>query len=154
MAISGKPKKVKKLKNPHGVIVIDGKTYRLKSNGKPGVELTHAGNTITTAEFFTRILGFARKGTKYWPPAMACKLAARRKYVGTSKQQKWEFLCNRCKQWFPDSKMDIDHIAPLGGINGWDKIVDWYKRAYPEIEGYQMLCKPCHVIKTNSDKKK
>jgi len=142
-------------KNKYGRVCIDGKWYRLRSNGKPGVQLTRAGNTITEAEFYQRILSFARKGTKYWPPAMACKLAARRAYKGNNKLQKWEYLCAQCNKWFKDKEIQIDHITPLGGINGLDKIVEWYTRAYPEIEGYQMLCKKnCHSAKTRKEKLK
>ena len=142
-------------KNTHGRVEIDGRWYRLRSNGKPGVELTRACNTMTDAEFFSRILSFARRGTKFWPPAMACKLASKRPYKGSNKLQKWEYQCSLCKKWFKDKEIQIDHIIPLGGINSIDKIKDWYIRAYPEIEGYQMLCRAvCHKIKTALEKKK
>ncbi len=139
-------------KNKHGVIEIDGKYYRLRSNGKPGVEVPYCNHTMTKAELFGRILSFARKGTKFWAPALAKLNEGRRAYKGVDKRIKWEYSCELCKGWFLRRKtkpnIEIDHIIPCGGINAWDKIVGWYQRAYIDTEGYRRLCSTCHLTKS------
>lgn len=140
-------------KNKYGRVHKNDKWYRLRSNGSPSVELLYADHTMTKAELMSRILSFARRGTKFWPPAMALKLSRRRKYIGDNKLQKWEYQCMSCNMWYPDKQVHLDHIVPLGGINDWDKIVNWYRRAYVDMDGYQLLCKvSCHQIKTNKER--
>ena len=37
-------------------------------------------------------------------------------YKGTNKRQKYEYQCNSCKEWFPEKKINVDHINPAGSL--------------------------------------
>lgn len=119
---------------------------------KRGVELTRAYNTKTEAEFWSFILSALRAATKFWKPKMVKLLDGRRESQSSNKRLKWEFSCESCKGWFPQTEIQIDHIVPCGGINGIDKVVPWIIKAFVEIDGFQRLCLSCHTKKTNEEK--
>ncbi len=124
----------------------DGKFYTPR-----GVELTRCSNTKTEAEFFSWIRSNCRKMTTRWKPRFDKLAEGKRKSESDNKRLKWEYSCEECEGWFPGSQIEIDHIVPCGGLNGWDKILPWFKNALVEIDGYQRLCKTCHRIKTNEE---
>lgn len=142
-------KKIKK--KPRVRILKEGKYYSAR-----GVELTRASGTKTEAEMAAFILSILRRGTKFWKPKMDKKLEGRRPSESSNKKLKWEYHCEQCNEWFPESNIEIDHIVNCGGISGldWlDKIKPWIIKAYIEIDGYQRLCKQCHAIKTAGENK-
>lgn len=141
-------------KNPHGRVEIEGKWYRVKKNGKPGAQLARAANTMTEAEYWATILSALRRATKFWAPKMLKLMEGKRANKSSNKRLKWEFSCEVCKKWHPQSNIEIDHIIPCGGLNGIDKVVPWITRAFVEIEGFQRLCKSCHTKKTKEEKTK
>lgn len=118
-----------------------------------GVPLTRCSNTMTEAEYFAFILSHCRRITRKWKPAFEKMDDGKRPYTGSDKRTKWEYQCEACLGWFKGKEIDLDHIIPLGGINGYDKIAGWFERALCEKEGFQRLCKPCHLIKTNEERK-
>ncbi len=129
---------------------VDGRFYTVR-----GVELTRNHHTMTEAQFSAFILSILRRGTKFWKPKMQKLAEGRRPNQSDNKRLKWESNCEECLGWFPESQIEIDHTIPCGGISGpdWlDKIKGWVIKAYVEIEGYQRLCKTCHLKKTNTEK--
>ncbi len=148
MTITSKPKS-KKVKKKRKVTERDGKFYTPR-----GALLTRASHTKTEAEFWASILSALRRATKYWKPKLDKLYENRRPNESANKNLDWEYQCNHCKEWFAESKMDVDHIIPCGGINGLDKVCGWIERAFVEMDGFQKLCKPCHTIKTNAEKTK
>lgn len=141
--------KTKAPKKPRKVTIIDGKHYTPR-----GVELTRASHTKTEAQFSAFILAALRKATKFWLPKMEKLHEGRRPNQSDNKRLKWENNCEQCKQWFPESEIEIDHIIPCGGISGenWlDKVKPWIIRAFVEKEGFQRLCKSCHSKKSKGE---
>ena len=61
--------------------------------------------------------------------------------------------CTFCLGWFPKSKLEVDHKTPSNGCNSFDKVVDflWYCGGTTK-EDLQVVCKPCHKIKTYSER--
>jgi len=127
----------------------DGKWWSVR-----GVELTRASGTKTEAEFWSFILSALRNATRFWKPAMDKKLEGRRLNQSSNKRLKYEYSCEKCKGWFPDKEIEIDHIVPCGGINGITKVVGWISRAFVEMDGFQRLCIKCHHEKTQKEKAK
>jgi hypothetical protein len=85
---------------------------------------------------------------------MRCKQEAKRPYKGKNKRQKWEYQCNKCKKWFPDKLIQIDHVIPVGSLRCDEDLVGFLQKLTPE-EGFQMLCKDkCHQEKTNYERGK
>ena len=118
-----------------------------------GVPLTRASNTKTESEFWSFILSALRKATRFWQPATDKKLEGRRPSQSSNKKLKWEFHCEGCGGWFPESEIQLDHIIPIGGLNGPDKVVPWIEKAFVEKDGFQRLCKDkCHAAKTAKER--
>tara|TARA_A100000171_G_scaffold53092_1_gene76737 strand:+ start:12822 stop:13265 length:444 start_codon:yes stop_codon:yes gene_type:complete len=141
------PKKTRAKRKPRKVVERDGKLYTVR-----GVELTRCSNTKTEAEFFAFILSHCRRLTNKWKPAYDKLEEGKRPNESSNKRLKWEYSCEICNNWFPKSFIDIDHIVPCGGINGFEKIEPWFRRALVEKDSYQRLCKDCHKQKTQQEK--
>lgn len=116
-----------------------------------GVELTRNCNTMTEAEYFSMILSALRGTTRFWKPCLKKLEASKRKNESSNKRLKYEYLCESCSSWYPRKLVQIDHIIPCGGINGYDKIVPWLLKAHVE-EGFQILCRECHKSKTKEER--
>ncbi|HET8689281.1 MAG TPA: hypothetical protein VFM18_21935 [Methanosarcina sp.] len=63
------------------------------------------------------------------------------------------FICNECGGEFPAKDVQVDHIHPVIdpyiGFITWDEVI---RRMFCEKDGFQILCKGCHTIKTNKEK--
>lgn len=130
------------------IIERDGKFYT-----KRGTQLTRASNTLSEAEFFSWLLSGMRRLTKYWAPKIQKKNEGRRKSQSDNKRLKWEYSCEECLNWFPEKQIEINHIIPCGGINSFEKIEGWCRRAFVEKEGFSRLCISCHRILTNEERR-
>ena len=95
--------------------------------------------------------GFAiaalRRASLRWPPrGEAVKLAR----VGKN-----QYKCNVCGKLCTNSEKQLDHIEPvineLTGFTTFDEFID---RLYVDVEGWQILCPSCHLLKSNIENKK
>jgi 5-methylcytosine-specific restriction endonuclease McrA len=63
------------------------------------------------------------------------------------------YKCAACKQLYVAADVQVDHIKPVvdpkKGFVSWDSFID---RMFCEIENLQVMCKPCHKIKTDQEK--
>ena len=49
--------------------------------------------------------------------------------------------------------MAVDHIVPIvDPAVGFTSFDDWIERCFVELSAYQVLCKPCHTVKSNEEK--
>lgn len=87
-----------------------------------------------------------------WPPKYEVLTDARRKYTGKSKQQKWEFRCNICKDWYKQADVEVDHIVACGPLKTWEDLPVFAERLFCSKEGLQVVCKTCHRTKTNEER--
>jgi len=129
--------------------LIEGKWRRITPTGKVGVELTHCSNTMTKAQMVGRVLSALRESTRYWIPKMDKLNEGKRRRANGD----WENTCEGCGDWFRLPDLEIDHIIPCGGMNCFSKAQGWLERAFVEKEGFQRLCKICHLSKTLREKK-
>lgn len=59
-----------------------------------------------------------------------------------------EYFCNSCG-WISGKKdFQLDHIISVIPVSGWDNFDGFIDRLFCEADGYQLLCKPCHQIKS------
>lgn len=80
-------------------------------------------------------------------------MAARRAYKGPNKRQKFEYQCNACKNWFPEKKINVDHIQPAGSLNCAADLPGFVERLFCEVDGLQVMCEKCHNKKTANERK-
>lgn len=63
------------------------------------------------------------------------------------------YRCAACQKLYVASDVQVDHILPVvdpkKGFVSWD---DFINRIFCEIESLQVMCKPCHKIKTDQEK--
>ena len=106
--------------------------------------------TLSESAFWGFIRSTLRNASRWWKPITQCKLESRRVYKGNNKLQKWEYKCNHCKGWFMDKEVQVDHIVDAGSLTNGDDLKGFVERLFCEVGGFQVLCKPCHQIKTNN----
>jgi hypothetical protein len=114
---------------------------------------TRGAGTLTESMFWSMIRSALRERSRYWKPISVCRLKARRKYEGPKKKQKYEYMCNACKKWFPAKSTNVDHIIPVGALSCADDLPGFVERLFCEVEGLQVLCTECHDVKTKNEKK-
>lgn len=117
--------------------------------------LSRNAGTMTEAQYFQKIRSALRNAFKYWKPMSICLENASRPYKGKNKLQKKEYQCNECKNWFKRTLVQTDHVVECGSLNTLDDIKGFIERlTIEDINGYQILCKPCHKVKTLKFKNK
>lgn len=105
---------------------------------------------MTEAAFFGWLRSQLRRASLRWRPRAEALKAARRKYVGPNKQQKWEYKCSQCGNWFKGKDVEVDHIVPCGELTCFEQLGAFGERLFVEVGGYQVLCKAnCHHGKTH-----
>jgi 5-methylcytosine-specific restriction endonuclease McrA len=119
---------------------------------KPRVAKPRNAGTMTESAFWSFIRSALRQKSRWWKPITQCKMKARRAYKGPNKRQKFEYQCNECKNWFPDKKVNVDHINPAGTLRSANDLPGFVERLFCEIDGLQVLCSGCHDIKTKNEK--
>jgi 5-methylcytosine-specific restriction endonuclease McrA len=59
-----------------------------------------------------------------------------------------EYFCNACG-WVSGKKdFQLDHIISVVPVSGWDGFDGFIDRLFCEPDGYQLLCKSCHQVKS------
>jgi 5-methylcytosine-specific restriction endonuclease McrA len=115
---------------------------------------TRNAGTMTESAFWSFIRSALRQKSRWWKPITECKMKARRAYKGTLKRQKFEYQCNSCKQWFPEKKINVDHIVGAGSLNCATDLPGFVERLFCEQDNLQVLCTECHDKKTKLEKEK
>lgn len=109
----------------------------------------------TAARHHAFIVSVLRAGTRRWPPKYETLNAAKtekKKNVKTGRLAQ-HYLCAMCEADYPATMVQVDHIQPVvdrsQGFIDWDTYI---ARLFCEKDNFQILCKPCHVIKTKEEK--
>ena len=119
--------------------------------GKKVIKTRNAG-TMSESAFWAFIRSALRQKSRWWKPVTQCKQNAKRLYKGSNKRQKFEYQCNKCKKWFPDKQINVDHITPAGELNKADDLPGFVERLFVEQSGLQVLCSNCHNEKSKHEK--
>jgi 5-methylcytosine-specific restriction endonuclease McrA len=117
------------------------------------VPKTRNSGTMTESAFWSFIRSALRQKSRWWKPITECKMKARRAYKGPNKRQKFEYLCNSCKTWFPEKQINVDHIVGAGSLNCGQDLPGFVDRLFCEQDNLQVLCTTCHDHKTKLEKK-
>jgi 5-methylcytosine-specific restriction endonuclease McrA len=119
---------------------------------KSAVKKTRNAGSMTESAFWSFIRSGLRQKSRWWKPITQCKMKSRRAYKGPNKRQKFEYKCNVCKEWFPEKKINIDHIIPAGSLKCAQDLPGFVERLFCETDNLQVLCSGCHNIKTQNEK--
>lgn len=107
----------------------------------------------TQGRFNTFIKGVLRTGTRKWAPKYECINAAKRgKRVNSKTGRVAEhYECAECHGLFPLKDVAVDHIEPVVPVTGfvsWDDVIH---KMYCNSDSLQVLCSPCHKIKSKKE---
>jgi len=108
------------------------------------VERTRNAGTWTEAQFFQSIRSALRQKSRFWKPRTKCLEDHRRPNESSNRRLKWEFNCDHCKSWFPQTQVEVHHKVPAGSLNSYDDLAGFVSRLFAE-DGWQCLCKECHA---------
>jgi len=119
------------------------------------VKKTRNAGTQTEAAFFSGLRSCLRRHFRFWKPIHQARLKARRKYKGENKRRKWVYICNHCGGEFMGNQVQVDHIIPAGSLRCLEDLAGFVERlAAEDVNSYQILCKPCHTIKTKEERRR
>lgn len=113
-----------------------------------------AGNTWTTARYFSFIRSALRRAWTKYPVRYQVMDSARKPYTGTDKRTKWVYECASCHNLFKSTEVNVDHITPAGSLNKYSDLPQFVQNLFCETDNLQVLCKTCHDVKTKEERKK
>lgn len=99
--------------------------------------------TSDDPRFKTFLMRFLRKASYMWP--------ARNEALRDAKVSWGRYKCAECHEIYQKKDIDIDHVNPVIDVKGFDSWDNVIARLFCEREGFQILCKPCHKIKTKDE---
>ena len=124
-----------------------------KPTKRVSVPRTRNAGTLTESEYFGKIRSALRKAFQYWKPMQIALESASRPNQSANKKLKKEYSCAECKEWFPRTETQIDHKTECGSLKTLDDIKGFIERlTIEDSDGFQVLCKPCHLTKNKEQK--
>ena len=112
------------------------------------VERTRASGTWTEARYFGFIRSALRSAFQKYPVKYHAKKRAMR---DTEEGARYE--CAACNELFRSGEVQVDHVVPCGSLKTYEDLPQFVERMFCEVDGFQVLCKPCHQTKTNEERK-
>lgn len=120
---------------------------------KPKGILTRCGGTMTESAYLAWIRSALRSKSLRWPPRAEALKLARRAYKGEIKQQKWEYQCAICQNWYKAKEVVVDHYpVEAGSILSVEDIGPFANNLYCEVDNLRVLDKNCHDCHTLAQK--
>lgn len=118
---------------------------------KRGVKC-RAGDTWTESRYFGFVRSALRSAFSRYPVKFQTLKDSQRRVTG--KRHKVEHQCAECQEWFKGSEVQVDHIKPAGSLKTYDDLPSFVATLFCEADNLQVLCKPCHKLKTAEERKK
>ena len=111
----------------------------------------HAGKRWTKARYRQFIRSALRSAFRKWPVKFDVLKNAKTevRLNPSSGRMAMHYRCATCKHDFPMKQVQVDHIKPIGKLVSWDTFI---KRLYCEARNLQVVCRPCHAIKTKKER--
>lgn len=105
--------------------------------------------------FHNWVMKLLRRGSATFPNR---ELAYKAAYAGKMRNEAtgrmaMHYTCAICTDVFPKYRVEADHIEPVVPVTGWVSWDDTINRLFVPVEGYQILCKDCHAIKSGLENK-
>jgi 5-methylcytosine-specific restriction endonuclease McrA len=115
-------------------------------------EKTRSGGQWTEARFRSFVTSALRGAFRRWQPKYTTLKAA---CVGVRKnplsgRDAKHYLCVACGDSYPQKNVQVDHKEPIGPTTTWDEFIE---KLFCEADNLQVLCKPCHKIKSAAERK-
>ena len=132
---------------------------RSSSNSKkpvknPRVVRTRNGGTQTQAGHMNDIRSMLRNLSRWWKPMqLALKASSTTYTVGRAKRVM--YMCAQCNKLHERKNVEVNHIEPAGSLKSYEDLPSFCEKLFVEdISKLEVLCKPCHLAITVSQRKK
>lgn len=98
-------------------------------------------------QFRAWIINHLRRASYRW--------RARSEVQKKSRVSRGMYTCNSCKKVYSKKETQVDHVVPvIDPVKGFTTFDEFIRRLFVPASGWQILCKPCHKIKTDKENKK
>lgn len=77
----------------------------------------------------------------------------RKAVIKAAKAKNNKYTCQSCNNEFKLKEIHVDHIIPCGGFTTIKEFGTWLNKLFCPEDNLRILCKNCHSIKTQADKK-
>lgn len=115
------------------------------------VPRTHAGGTWTKSQYFNFIRGALRKAATRYP--VKHQVLDDAKVFVEGQRHRFEYPCAECGGMFKRVDVEVDHIKPAGSLKEYEDLPEFTRTLFCEADNMQVLCKPCHHVKTQAERK-
>ena len=114
---------------------------------------TRNGGEWTESRFNSFIKSGLRSASQRWPVRYAVLNAAcvGQKINSNTGRIAKHYTCSCCGFDYPAKDIQVDHrspVVPVTGFTTWDDLID---NLFCEADGLQILCKPCHSVKSKAE---
>lgn len=110
---------------------------------------------MTESAYWSFIRAGLRQKSRRWKPIYDCLNQAKRPSKSkTNKRLKWEYKCSKCKKWYANKEVTVDHIVPCGSLTCSEDLPKFVETLFCEKDNLQVLCKSCHDTKTAKERAK
>lgn len=90
------------------------------------------------------IIPILRRATYRWKPRQEAYTKARK--------ERGKYECANCHNLYGPKEIDMDHVHPVVPLKeGFTDLNAYIDRLLPEVDGWQVLCKTCHMAKTTEE---
>lgn len=76
---------------------------------------------------------------------------ARKNAQTKARVERGRYKCAHCQGIFGNKEIALDHVVPVVGSEGFIDWNNYIERLFCDEDGFQVLCHPCHTIKTNEE---
>jgi 5-methylcytosine-specific restriction endonuclease McrA len=110
----------------------------------------------TEARLKAFIISGLRAASRRYPPKFETLNEAKttKKINAKTGRLAQHYECNACREEFPAKEVQVDHRKPV--VDPKKGFIDWntyIERMFCKKSNFQVLCKSCHKIKTDKEKK-
>lgn len=117
---------------------------------------TRNGGQWTESRHRSFIISALRKASSRYPPRFSTLEEAKteKKVNPKTNRVAQHYLCAACQKDFTLKDVQVDHVDPIVGLEGFKTWDEYIKRMFCEADNLQVLCKECHGSKTKSEREK
>lgn len=115
---------------------------------------THAGEKWTKSQYFQFIRSALRQAFTRYPVKYQVREQSKRTLKKKKGNQRHEYQCAECDNYFPAKLVQVDHIEPAGSLKDYSDLPGFVERLFCEADGLQVMCKPCHKRKTKEERER
>ena len=76
----------------------------------------------------------------------------RREALSRARQSRGCYKCEQCGSMVGVGLINVDHIKPAVPVTGWDSWDGYIERLFCSVDGLQVLCDLCHLMKTAAER--